>query len=81
MTEQFSFPQFRKYTNGASFFRVDSPEHFDELKKMPSGFVQYSFQARILPDRNYIMDMLNCDSNYWVKISKSDYELINALTG
>lgn len=77
--QEFSFPQYRKYVNGASFFRINSAEHFDELKKMPSGFVRYSFQVKILPDRHYIQDMLNCENNYWVEIAESDFELINAL--
>ena len=79
MKNQFSFPQFRKYTNSASFFKIDSTEHFDEVKKMPSGFKHYSFQVKILPDRHYITDMLNCEKDYWVEISETDYELIMAL--
>ena len=77
--QEFSFPQFRKYVSGASFFRINSTEHFDEIKKMPSGYVHYSFQVKILPDRHYINDMLNCENEYWVEISESDFELINAM--
>lgn len=77
--KSFSFPQYRMYTNGASYFRINSMEHFDEIKKMPFGFTHYSFQVRILPDRNYIHDMLNCDNNYWVEISESEFETVNAL--
>ena len=78
MQDNYKFPQYRKYSNSASYFRIDSSVYFDELKKMPGGFVHYGFQVKILPDRNYIMDMLNCEKGYWVEISADEYEQINA---
>ena len=68
-----AFPQYRKYTNDSSFFKIHSREYFEEVKKMPGGMRLYSFQARILPDRHYIMDMLECAHGSWSVISEKEY--------
>lgn len=71
---EWSFPEYRKYSNDSSYFRIHSETYFEEIKKMPGGLRHYVFKARILPDRNYIADMLHCAGQSWVIIEASEYE-------
>ncbi|MBL4708412.1 MAG: hypothetical protein JKY48_08255 [Flavobacteriales bacterium] len=56
-----------------SYFKIDSNEVFTEWKKMTNIWEKLDFQAKILPDRNYIQDMLSDFELYWDKISETDY--------
>ncbi len=78
MHEKINFPQFRKYKNGQSFFRIESPEKFIELKRTAQGFEKYIIEAKILPDRNLIMDMLVDYEKYWDRITEEEFEDIHA---
>jgi hypothetical protein len=53
------FPQFRKYINQETYFRINSFDSFDELKIVGKMFMLNSFKASILPDRNFISDLLS----------------------
>jgi hypothetical protein len=52
-----TYPQYRKYKNGKSFFRIHSPVAFDEVQVMGKSYTLHVFVAKILPDRNFIYDM------------------------
>jgi hypothetical protein len=69
------FPQYRKYPNDKSFFRIESPEAFTELKRMGSKHYSIHHQrAEIHPDRMYIMDMLQMQDAHWVISTQSEFE-------
>ncbi|MEQ8323384.1 MAG: hypothetical protein RIC15_00975 [Vicingaceae bacterium] len=78
--KEYHFPQFRKYTNNQSFFKVLSEDEFEEVKKMPTGYALHRFRVKILPDRNYVSDMLDCANGHWVKIPETEYTKLYALT-
>lgn len=80
MSDKFSFPVFRKYLNNASYFKIFSADEFEEIKKMPGGYSLFKFKAKILPDRNFIHDMLNNSDLHWVNIEQSEYEEIRSKT-
>lgn len=67
------FPQFRKYKNNLSYFKIQSNEQFVEWKKMTNSWEKIDYQAKILPDRNYIQDMLSDYKKYWDEISEEEY--------
>lgn len=67
------FPQFRKYKNNLSFFEIKSSEHFVEWKKQPVGWEKIEFVAKILPDRVFVSDMLEENSQYWDVITELEY--------
>ena len=67
------FPIFRKYKNNMSYFKVLSEEAFEELKKEPGGFKLYSVQAKILPDRNFIHDMIFNFEQHWDEIDEAAF--------
>jgi len=68
------FPQYRKYKNGYSYFKIESEWAFIELKLNGGKLESYKIEAKILPDRNYINDMLYQYDQYWDKIEVGDYE-------
>jgi len=69
-----NFPQFRKYKNDLSYFKIDSNEHFTEWKKMTNSWEEIQIEATILPDRVFITDMLEENSPYWDTISENEFD-------
>lgn len=67
------FPQFRKYKNDMSYFKIISNESFVEWKRNGVRFEEIHFEAKILPDRNYINDMLSNYEPYWDVVSEEDF--------
>jgi hypothetical protein len=70
------FPQYRKYRNGKSFFKIESENEFTELKYENGRWQQYQIKATILPDRNYISDMLFHFEDHWEEIEAAPYREI-----
>jgi hypothetical protein len=67
------FPQFRKYKNGSSWFRIDSPENFEEIRQLGEKWMIEQFEARILPDHHLVNDLLYNYSAFAVEIGEADY--------
>jgi hypothetical protein len=74
MSKTDDFPVFRKYKNDSSFFKILSADEFEEIKKLPKGYGLFKFKAKILPDRNYIHDMLYDFHLHWLEIEEMEYE-------
>ena len=58
MVPLISFPQYRKYKNNKHFFRIFSPEEFEEISFIGSRKIVTTHKVKILPDRNLIYDLL-----------------------
>jgi len=67
------FPVYLKYKNNASFFKIVNYEVFEEVKFTGNKAELHIFKAKILPDRNYIADLLQTDSPYVEKISEEEF--------
>tara|TARA_R110000868_G_C10598184_1_gene740234 strand:+ start:376 stop:609 length:234 start_codon:yes stop_codon:yes gene_type:complete len=67
------FPQYRRYKNKLSYFRINSLEDFEEFKLNGKKVEHYHIQAKILPDRNYIQDLLSADEAYWEIIDLKEF--------
>jgi hypothetical protein len=70
------YPQYRKYKNNQSYFKIKSATEFEEIKLENKVWKIYYFKAAILPDRNYILDMTTDYELYWDEITEKDYQLI-----
>jgi len=68
-----NFPQYRKYKNELSYFKIIGKDHFIEWKKMTLEWEEIEIEATILPDRVFIADMLIEPSEYWDTISEQQY--------
>ncbi|MES2513970.1 MAG: hypothetical protein V4580_07485 [Bacteroidota bacterium] len=53
------FPQYRKYKNHKHFFKVISENEFDEISFIGEKASVNKHLAKILPDRNFISDLLH----------------------
>lgn len=72
------FPQFRRYKNHQSYFKINSFEEFEEYKCIGEKLEHHLFKVKILPDRNYLNDLLFDYENYWEKIDAvTFYEFIS----
>ena len=69
-----NYPQFRKYKNNLSYFKIISKNEFEEIKREGNTLHIYFFEAKILPDRNFIYDMTFDYKNYWEKIPAKEFE-------
>ena len=68
------YPQYRKYPNDKVYFKILSDTEWEELHVSKGGIILHSFLAKILPDRNYLNDMLVCYQNHWTAIEAVEYE-------
>lgn len=68
------FPQYRRYRNGKSYFEILNADEFVEYQLQFGKVEKHHFIAKILPDRNYIQDMLDCHDLHWDKIDKLNLE-------
>ena len=68
------FPIYRKYSNNKSFFKIVDTDHFEEIKVTGRLFEIHQFEAKILPDRNFIQDMISMDDDYWVDSTSEEFQ-------
>ena len=51
-----------------------SLEAFEEVSVIGRRFSIVRYEAKILPDRQFISDMLNLYNGHWVEISEQEFE-------
>ena len=68
------FPIYRKYSNNKSYFKVFDTASFEEIQILGSNYWIYTFVAKILPDRNFIKDMIEMEGGGWIEISADEYD-------
>ena len=70
-----SYPVYRKYKGNLSYFKIISSSKFIELKVMGDQIDHYEIEAKILPDFQFITDMINLHNNHWVESTKEEFEM------
>lgn len=68
------FPVFRKYSNNKSFFKIISKSEFEEIKFLNEKAELHCFTAKILPDFNFINDMIENHNNHWVESNEEEFK-------
>ena len=68
------FPTYRKYKNNKNFFKIISVSEFDEISFIGSKAIVVKHIAKILPDRNFIYDLLNDVGNTSELSNQKEYE-------
>lgn len=76
MQENISYPQYRKYQHGRTFFKIISAEEWEEIQVMGKMFSIHQFKVHIFPDRNYLYDLTFDYEKNWLKIEESEYEQV-----
>lgn len=72
MNHKHPFPQYRKYSNNRNFFKISSPDEFEEISFIGNKRIVRSYKATILPDRNLVHDLLH-DPLFAQKIPEEEY--------
>jgi len=75
-TNKVIYPQYRKYSNSKSYFKIISNSHFEEIQVLGDKLTLHNFKAKILPDRNYIFDLTFNYNPHWIKIDQAEYEAL-----
>lgn len=68
-----NFPQYRKYKNIETYFKIISEKEFEELSLLGNKFVKHSIEAKQYPEILRIMDMLNCEGGVWEIVEQTLY--------
>jgi hypothetical protein len=67
------FPQFRRYKNVETYFKIESPESFEEIRGFGSKWIMETHPVKILPDRNFVYDLLYDFTAFAEEISPETY--------
>jgi hypothetical protein len=76
MQDEINFPQHRRYLNGKNYFRIFSRNSFEEIRSVGSKWIIETHQVKILPDRNFVEDLLFGFEGIAEPISSLDYDNI-----
>jgi len=68
-----NYPVYRKYKNNKSFFKIINENEFEEISFIGKKTIVTKHQAKILPDRNLIADLLQ-DRNIADVSNQEEYE-------
>ena len=74
MQDEITFPQYRKYPHGRTYFKIISASEWEEISILGSKYTVHQFKAAILPDRNYLHDLTVDYKDNWLKIGEQEYE-------
>ncbi len=74
MEAKIKYPIYRKYPHNRTFFKVLSPDEFEELQLLGKKYSVSKIKAKILPDRNFIFDLTFDYKNNWLEIQAAEYE-------
>jgi uncharacterized pyridoxamine 5'-phosphate oxidase family protein len=67
------FPQYRRYKNQKSVFKIISENEFIEIQQVGKNFFMHTVKAENYPEKVYINDMLNCYEGRWEIITEDEY--------
>jgi hypothetical protein len=73
MQNGMSFPQYRKYPNNRNFFKIINAGEFEEISFIGTKKIVVAHKAKILPDRNLILDLLH-DPAFAQTITEEEYQ-------
>lgn len=76
LLESIKYPQYRKYKNGLSYFKISSPVLCEEIKVVGSKRLIYTIDAKQYPEKVFINDLLLNYTAFADEISEDVYENI-----
>ncbi|MFN5183111.1 MAG: hypothetical protein ACK5D5_08840 [Bacteroidota bacterium] len=72
--EDIAFPQFRKYKNDKSYFKILSMETFEEKYFIGKKMMKREFTAVQYPEKLFVRDLLFNYGEIGLKITQEEYE-------
>ncbi|MDQ3047436.1 MAG: hypothetical protein M3R27_07810 [Bacteroidota bacterium] len=79
MPDHTIFPQYRKYADGKTFFKILSNSEWEEVKVIGKHYSYHHFTVKIMPDRNYLHDLIYEYSAFYQVITENEYNEAKAL--
>lgn len=67
---------YRKYKNGASYFKVISPRLFEEVQMIGTKKIIRQTEAKLFPEKNFVRDLVYNYSQMAYEIAEAEYERI-----
>lgn len=67
------FPQFRRYIDKNTYFRIEREDFFIEHKKVGAYFTISEIECKLFPEKMFLNDLLKCSFDQIEIISESDY--------
>ena len=71
---QIVFPAYRKYKNNKNFFKIINENEFEEISFIGNNVIVIKHLAKILPDRNFISDLLHDVGNTSELSNQEEFE-------
>ncbi len=68
------------YLNGKSYFKIHSLSAFEEVQLIGTKKIITLHEAKILPDRNFIADLLINYATFAVVVGEEEYEKVSSAT-
>lgn len=69
-----NYPVYRKYKNNKNFFKIINENEFEEISFIGKKTIVTKHQVNILPDRNFIFDLLHDIGNTSELSNQEEYE-------
>ena len=73
-TPPINYPQFRKYKNEKTYFKIFSGNEWEEIQLIGSQYKVQQYKVSIFPDRNFLHDLTFEYQNNWQKIEEEEYK-------
>jgi len=72
----FQFPQYRRLSNGKSYYKISSFTTMEEIQLLPKKYAINALSAAIWPERLLIQDMLSLQAGVYAIIDELEYQSI-----
>ena len=74
--ENIQYPQYRKYKNGLSYFKILSPVLAQEIKIIGTKRSIFTIEAKQYPERVFVNDLLFNYTDFAIEISETEFSEI-----
>ncbi len=75
LLESIKYPQYRKYKNGLSYFKISSPILLEEIKVVGSKRFIYQIEVKQYPEKVFINDLLLNYTEFADEITETEYKV------
>ncbi|MCC6542610.1 MAG: hypothetical protein IT225_10355 [Flavobacteriales bacterium] len=59
-----AYPVYRCLVGGGHYYRIDRPDHFEELQRIGSRWLYHAVDAKAYPEQLRVREMLSLDGPY-----------------
>ena len=74
--KSWDFPQYRKYKELNTWYKISGINEFSEIKQVGEGYLMVKVEAQIYPEKLRVQDMLNCHEGRWEELSEEEWQKV-----